>query len=111
MFSIGPQDKLPVAASAYLLPGEQVLDTVRKHPAVLAGAFLLMLGSLLAAVVLSTTVARPYPPVILILWGLWLITAGYCLWRFVNWSVTFFIITEYRLLLITGVFDTEVGMM
>ena len=46
----------PSAVNRYLLPNEQQVITVRRHPAVLIGPSILTLAGLLLAAVLSTTV-------------------------------------------------------
>ena len=55
---IAPGGLAPAEVNKYLLPHEQQVITVRRHPAVLMGPALLTLGGLIAAVVLSDTVLK-----------------------------------------------------
>jgi membrane protein YdbS with pleckstrin-like domain len=103
----GPRS--PVAISKYLLPREVQVATVRQHPAVLIGPSALALGGLLLAGVLSATYAHGL--IDEIMWiavgvlFLWLI------WKAVNWSVDYFVVTSERLLLATGFLTRKVNMM
>ena len=103
----GPRS--PVAVNKNLLPREVQVATVRQHPAVLIFPSALTLGGLLLAGVLSTTYARGLiNEVMWIAWGLlflWLV------WKAVNWSVDYFVVTSERLLLATGFLTRKVNMM
>jgi membrane protein YdbS with pleckstrin-like domain len=101
----------PSAVNRYLLPNEQQVITVRRHPAVLIGPSILMLGGLLLAAVLSTTVLHDSNTGIVIVWLAWLVLFVWLVWKAVNWAVDFFVVTSHRILLTAGVFTRKVNMM
>jgi uncharacterized membrane protein YdbT with pleckstrin-like domain len=79
------------------------------HPAVLIGPSALTLGGLLVAGVLSATYLHGLiSEIIWIGWGLlflWLV------WKVLNWSVRYFVVTSERLVLATGFLTRKVNMM
>jgi membrane protein YdbS with pleckstrin-like domain len=101
----------PSAVNRYLLPNEQQVITVRRHPAVLIGPSILTLGGLLLAAVLSTTVLHDSNTGIVIVWLAWLVLFVWLVWKAVNWAVDFFVVTSHRILLTAGVFTRKVNMM
>ncbi len=100
----------PAGVHRYLLPNEQQVITVRRHPAVLIGPSALALGGLLAAAVLSATVLHGNDPLIAIVWLAWLVLFVRLVWRAVNWAVDFFVVTSSRILLTSGVLTRNVAM-
>jgi len=107
---ITPGDTAPASVNRYLLPHEQQVITVRKHPARLLGPVSLVLLGLVVAAVLSdfvhgNTLALD---VIWLLWGLLLLRL---IWNVANWSVDYFVVTSQRMLLTTGIFTRKVAMM
>jgi membrane protein YdbS with pleckstrin-like domain len=101
----------PSAVNRYLLPNEQQVITVRRHPAVLIGPSVLTLGGLLLAAVLSTTVLHGSDTGIVVVWLAWLVLFVWLVWKAVNWAVDFFVVTSHRILLTAGVFTRKVNMM
>lgn len=101
----------PSAVNRYLLPNEQQVITVRRHPAVLIGPSILTLGGLLLAAVLTTTVLHSSDTGIAVVWLAWLVLFVWLVWRAVNWAVDFFVVTSHRILLTAGVFTRKVNMM
>ena len=101
----------PSAVNRYLLPNEQQVITVRRHPAVLIGPSLLTLGGLLLAAVLSTTALHGNDTGIVVVWLAWLVLFVWLVWKAVNWAVDFFVVTSHRILLTAGVFTRKVNMM
>ena len=91
----------PAAVNRYLLPNEQQVITVRRHPAVLIGPSILTLGGLLVAAVISATALHGRDQAIAIVW---------LVWRAINWAVDFFVVTSSRILLTSGVFTRNVAM-
>jgi membrane protein YdbS with pleckstrin-like domain len=93
----------------YLLATERRVVVVRKHPAVLLGALakvfvLMLLGGYLYA---STVVAPTQAVVVaaMIAAHLWL------LWKLARWYVDRFIVTDRRIMLVSGIVARKVAMM
>jgi hypothetical protein len=103
------QSGSPVAINKYLLPREVQVATVRQHPAVLIPASALTLGGLLLAGILSATVLHGIPADVL--WVAWLVLLLRLVWKIMNWSVDYFVVTSERLLLTRGFLTRRVNMM
>lgn len=93
----------------YLLASERRVVVVRQHPAVLLGALtktslLLLLGGYLYA---STVVAPTQTVVVvaMIMAHVWL------LWKLARWYVDRFIVTDRRIMLVSGIVARKVAMM
>jgi len=99
------------AVDKYLLPREQRVATVRRHPAILLAASAQAIGGLLVAAVLSATLLRGYIVFAGIVWALWAVLLVRLIWKTVNWAVDYFVITSERILLTSGVFTRSVAMM
>jgi len=95
----------------YLLPNEELVATVRRHPAVLISSASQAIVGLLVAFALTATLLRGRGVLIWIVWGLWGLVMFRLIWEFVNWAVDYFIITSKRILLTSGVFTRNVAMM
>ncbi|GLZ08190.1 membrane protein [Actinomadura sp. NBRC 104412] len=103
---VTPGDSAPASVNKYLLPHETQVITVRRHPAVLMMPVGLVLAGLIVAGVVSNTVTS----VTWIWWG-WLILLAWFVWRVAEWSVDYFVITNQRMLLTTGLITRKVAMM
>jgi uncharacterized membrane protein YdbT with pleckstrin-like domain len=103
---VTPGDSAPASVNKYLLPHETQVITVRRHPAVLMMPVGLVLAGLIIAGVVSNTVTA----VTWIWWG-WLILLAWFVWRVAEWSVDYFVITNQRMLLTTGLITRKVAMM
>src|SRR5258708_37729354 len=101
----------PAAVNRYLLPNEQQVITVRRHPAVLIGPSVLALAGLLAAGVLTATVLHSNQVLVTVVWIAWLVLFGRMIWKVINWAVDFFVVTSHRILLTSGVLTRKVAMM
>jgi len=99
----------PAAINKYLLPREVQVATVRQHPAVLIAPSALALGGLLVAGVVTATLVRGVFAEII--WGVWFLLFLRLIWKVVNWSVDYFVVTSERLLLTTGFLTRRVNMM
>ncbi len=99
----------PAAINKYLLPREVQVATVRQHPAVLIPASGLTLIGLLLAGVLAATVIHGIPAVVM--WVAWLVLLLRLIWKVMNWSVDYFVVTTERLLLTRGFLTRRVNMM
>jgi membrane protein YdbS with pleckstrin-like domain len=101
----------PAAVNRYLLPNEQQVITVRRHPAVLIGPSIQALAGLLAAAVLTATVLHGNHVLVYAVWIVWLVLFGRMIWKAINWAVDFFVVTSHRILLTSGVLTRKVAMM
>jgi membrane protein YdbS with pleckstrin-like domain len=101
----------PASVSKYLLPNEQQVITVRRHPALLLGPSLLTLAGLLAAAVLSATVLQKYSVLAVVVWLAWLGLFIRLVWKAINWAVDYFVVTSHRILFTSGVLTRKVAMM
>jgi membrane protein YdbS with pleckstrin-like domain len=99
----------PAAINKYLLPREVQVATVRQHPAVLIPASALALGGLLLAGVLSAILVHGIPAEVM--WVAWLVLLLRLVWKVMNWSVDYFVVTSERLLLTRGFLTRRVNMM
>ena len=97
-------------AAKYLLPTERVEVQIRRHWAVLAGdtlqtILLLVVGVLLARVLSSVgfaeMVAVYFCVFVVLRWA----------WKLVDWNHEVLIVTDKRLLLLTGIFSRKVAIM
>jgi uncharacterized membrane protein YdbT with pleckstrin-like domain len=93
----------------YLMPHEDSRITIRRHPASLMMPVLLAFAGLVAAGSLNAWVGgNQYT---MILWWIWLALLAWLVWRVIAWSMAYFIITKYRVMLITGVLNRRIAMM
>jgi hypothetical protein len=101
----------PRLVDRYLLPSERIVRSVRMHPmAVIAPAALILAGALFAGFVTGSA-----PPdsagFVRLVWVLWVVLAVWQGWKIATWWRRYFVITENRLMLVTSLLDTDVGMM
>jgi uncharacterized membrane protein YdbT with pleckstrin-like domain len=108
---ITPGDTAPNLVNRYLLPHEQQVITVRKHPAVLIGAIGLVVGGLVLAGVLSELIGRHSGYALLVIWLAWLVLLIYFLVRATEWFENYFVVTSQRMLLTSGIVTRKVAMM
>jgi uncharacterized membrane protein YdbT with pleckstrin-like domain len=108
---IAPGGTAPAEVNKYLLPHEQQVITVRRHPAVLLGPALLMIGGLIAAVVLSDTVLKHQAWLMYLVWIGWGILLVRLIWKAMGWAVGYFVVTPQRMILTSGVLTRGVAMM
>jgi membrane protein YdbS with pleckstrin-like domain len=106
-----PRGSTTRAAEGYLLCNERQVIAVRQHPAVLIGPIFVVLVGLAIAGLLSEWVAHGNGTVILVIWVLWGLLLLRLLWKVVDWSLCYFVVTSQRLLLVTGFLRRRVGMM
>jgi uncharacterized membrane protein YdbT with pleckstrin-like domain len=108
---ISPGASPPADVDKYLLPHEQQVITVRKHPAVLLGPVAWAAGGLILAAVLSDTLLKHQSTVLLLIWLAWGLVFLRFLWEAFTWAVDYFIVTSHRFILTSGVFNRKVAMM
>ena len=92
----------PKDVSKFLLPHEQEVITVRKHPAVLLAPVAWAVLGIIAAALLSTTLFRHSSTLTLIVWAAWGVIFLRLLWVAANWAVDYFVITSRRFIEISG---------
>ena len=108
---ISPVANPPADVDKYLLPHEQEVITVRKHPAVLLAPVAWAVLGLVAAAVLSDTLFRHSSTLTWIAWVAWGLIFLRFLWEALNWAVDYFVVTSHRFILTTGLFNRNVAMM
>lgn len=108
---ISPSARPPAEINKYLLPHEEQVITVRKHPAVLEGPITAALAGLVVAAVLSDTVLRRSSTGISAVWIIWGLLFLWLLWRAARWSVEYFVVTSQRMILTSGLLTRKVAMM
>jgi uncharacterized membrane protein YdbT with pleckstrin-like domain len=108
---IAPGGNPPADVDRYLLPHEQEVITVRKHPAVLLAPVAWAVIGLILAAVLSDTVLRHDSGLTWIVWAIWGLVFLNFLWAAVNWAVDYFVVTSHRFIETTGLFSRKVAMM
>ncbi|MDR0343708.1 MAG: PH domain-containing protein [Nocardiopsaceae bacterium] len=108
---IAPGATPPAEVNKYLLPHEEQVITVRRHPAILIGPIAITLAGLVIAVVLSDTLLRHQSSVLMIVWILWGVLALFLIWKTALWAVDYFVVTSHRMLLAEGLITRKVAMM
>ena len=108
---ISPGANPPADVDRYLLPHEQEVITVRKHPAVLLAPIAWAAVGLIVAAVLSDTVLRHSSGLTWIVWAIWGLVFLRFLWAAINWAVDYFVVTSHRFILTSGLFSRKVAMM
>jgi uncharacterized membrane protein YdbT with pleckstrin-like domain len=108
---IAPGATPPAEVNKYLLPHEQQVITVRRHPAVLIAPVGIALGGLIAAAVLSDTLLRHNSTLMAAVWVLWGVLFVRSLWKAATWAVDYFVVTSQRMILTSGLLTRKVAMM
>jgi uncharacterized membrane protein YdbT with pleckstrin-like domain len=98
-----------VNGDPYVMPHERRIMTIRQHPVtVLARPLILMVLAFAFAV--FVTVASKLGAIHVLGWLLFLAAMGLLGWRSVQWSMTYLVLTNLRMLVIDGVFVRRVSM-
>ena len=108
---ISPGANPPADVDRYLLPHEQEVITVRKHPAVLLAPVAIALAGLIAAVVLNGTILKAQHLLMAIVWIGWIILFLRALVLAATWSIEYFVVTSQRMILTSGLLTRKVAMM
>lgn len=108
---IAPGATPPAEVNKYLLPHEQQVITVRKHPAVLFGPISIALAGLIAAAVLSDTLLKNSSGGMSVVWIIWGFLFVRLLWKSATWAVDYFVVTSTRMILTSGLLTRKVAMM
>jgi uncharacterized membrane protein YdbT with pleckstrin-like domain len=93
----------------YLMNYEESRITIRRHPASLMMPIAVAFLGLVAAGTISAWAGANSTT--MILWWIWLGLLGWLIWKIIAWSMTYFIISEYRVMLISGVLNRRIAMM
>jgi membrane protein YdbS with pleckstrin-like domain len=108
-----PEGDRPAGAAIvakYLLPAEAVHIVKRRHWAVLAVPVSVTVLGLLVAFTLDT--GLPAVPLLRdIIWIAWAVLLTYLIWQLVEWWFDRFIVTDTRIMLVTGIITRKVAMM
>jgi uncharacterized membrane protein YdbT with pleckstrin-like domain len=104
-------DTVPASVNKYLLPHERQVISVHQHPAVLIRPIFEVLLGLAIAGWLSNSAAHGNGTVILVIWVLWGLLLLRLVWKVIEWSLNYFVITSQRLLLSKGFPTRKVNMM
>lgn len=89
----------------YLMAYEGRVIAVRRHPAVLLVPVSAVVAGLIVCGAVSAVTGAIW------VWWLWLIAIAYLVWKVIAWSLEFFLVTEHRVMVISGVFNRNVVMM
>ena len=106
-------DTAPSSVNRYLLPHEQQVIMVRRHPAVLLRPVAEVFGGLIVAGLISRFVTGEGGggTALVVVWWLWLLLLIRFVWKVAEWSVDYFVVTSARMLLTTGLIVRKVAMM
>jgi uncharacterized membrane protein YdbT with pleckstrin-like domain len=103
-------DTVPATVNRYLLPHERQVISVHQHPAVLIlPIFEVLVGLAIAGWV--STLTHGNGAVLLVIWIVWAVLLLRLLWKVLDWSLNYFVITSQRLLLAQGFLLRKVNMM
>jgi membrane protein YdbS with pleckstrin-like domain len=108
---ITPGETTPTLVTKYLLPHEERVITVRKHPAVLFGPIALAVVGLILAALLSGVIGRHNGSALLVIWLAWLALLINLLFQALEWTHTYFVVTSQRMLQTGGLITRTVKMM
>src|SRR5260370_39410411 len=108
---ISPGASPPADVDKYLLPHEQQVITVRRHPAVLIGSIALTAGGLIVAAVLSDTFLKHQSTLLLLVWLAWGLLMLRLIVAAATWAVDYFVVTSHRVILTSGLITRKVAMM
>lgn len=108
---ITPGASPPSDVDKYLLPHEQQVITVRRHPAVLSGPILLTVAGLILAAVLSDTILAHQSATLLLVWAVWGLVLLWLIGKTASWAVDYFVVTSHRMILTSGLITRKVAMM
>ncbi|HEY6311012.1 MAG TPA: PH domain-containing protein [Streptosporangiaceae bacterium] len=103
-------DTVPTSVNRYLLPYERQVISVHQHPAVLIGPIFEVVVGLAIAGWLSA-IANGNDTAILVIWLLWALVVLRLVWKIIDWSMNYFVITSKRLLKTQGFLFRKVDMM
>jgi membrane protein YdbS with pleckstrin-like domain len=95
----------------YLLPTEEQVIAVRRHKAVLLEPLLTTLAGLLVLFWLDNVLPLSMDKARTVLLAAWLVVAARLVWKTLEWREDWFVVTDRRLLLRSGLITRRIGMM
>jgi uncharacterized membrane protein YdbT with pleckstrin-like domain len=101
----------PEQVFKYLLPSERCVFAVRRHIAMLMPSALPLIIGLFIAFFLDTTLPQEFPLVRDVVWLAWLGLFFWFAWKFADWWVERFVVTDRRIMLTSGLLTKKVAMM
>lgn len=93
------------------MPSEEVVTQVRKHPMAIVQSLLWILAGLIGVGILTGLAGHGSGGLVKFAWFLWVVLFVWKGWDIVTWWRTYFVVTANRLMLISGIFNRDVGMM
>lgn len=106
---INQGDSAPTSINRYLLPHERQVFSVRRHPAILMRYVGEVLGGLVLLIVADIWSDNPLL-LNIVMWG-WLLLLGRFAWMVAEWAVDYFVVTNQRMIVTTGLITRKVAMM
>ena len=106
-----PGESAPASVTRYLLPHEERVITVRRHPAVLLWPAAELIAGLVVAGVVTNTIAAGNNLAINVVWWAWLLLLMRFTWKLIDWAVEYLVITKTRILFATGMITRKINMM
>jgi len=99
------------ALGRYVLDGEQTLTAVHQHWAKVAEPVVSVVGGLVLVVALDSWLPAALGLVANLLWWAWFIVILRAIWKILEWRHDWFVATDKRLILTTGLITHKVAMM
>jgi Bacterial PH domain len=96
--------------SQYFMPHETAVATVRKHPAVLLRPITPLVISIVAAILLTTSVIHADNLTLELAWGTCGVLLLFSFFAILSWSCSYFSITNRRLILVRGLKVRQMSM-
>ena len=91
----------------YLIAGERRVVAVRRHPAMFAWVAAITLLALLVAAVVTVKGSSGAARVV---WLVAFVSVAWLVWRLLDWNVNVFVVTNQRIMLMSGVTTRRVAM-
>jgi uncharacterized protein YjbI with pentapeptide repeats len=101
---------LPGWVRQYLFPAERIVIAMRQHPRVIFFPVMLILAGTLFAGFVTNAAPPGNATFVQIVWPLWIVLAAREGWRIANWWQRYFVVTERRMMLITGLVNRNIDM-
>lgn len=99
------------ALGRYLLDGERILTAVHQHWAKVAEPVASVVAGLVVVLVLDSSLPATLGVVANLLWWAWFALIGRATWKIFEWRHDWFVATDKRLILTSGLITQKVAMM
>lgn len=110
MAGAAPPAGVAEAIRSFLLPTEEIVVEVRRHWAEMFWPAVSVFVGLVVALLLDTIMPLA-EPVRIIMWLSWVALVVFFIWRILEWSLDWFVVTDKRFVRAWGVLTRQVGMM